>query len=121
MAAQAGFDGVEVCIGGDYAESLLWSEGGPAQVKAAADAAGVAGGSGGAGADPGVTELVVGLALLRVAENLVGLVDLGEPGGRVGCLVHIRMVLAGQTAISAADFIRRGITGDAQKLVVVLR
>ena len=41
-AAQAGFDGVEVCIGGDYAESLLWSEGGPAQVKAAADAAGVA-------------------------------------------------------------------------------
>jgi sugar phosphate isomerase/epimerase len=42
VAAEVGFDGVEICIGGDYAESLLWQDGGPAQVKAAADDAGVA-------------------------------------------------------------------------------
>ena len=42
LAAEIGFDGVEVCIGGDYATSLLWSAGGPEQVMAAADAAGIA-------------------------------------------------------------------------------
>jgi len=42
VAAELGFDGIEVCIGGDYAESLLWQDGGAEQMKAAADAAGVA-------------------------------------------------------------------------------
>ncbi len=42
LAAELGFDGVEVCIGGDYAASLLWSSGGADQMRAAADAAGIA-------------------------------------------------------------------------------
>ena len=42
VAAELGFDGVEVCIGGDYATSALWAEGGAEQMRAAADAAGVA-------------------------------------------------------------------------------
>jgi len=41
LAAEIGFDGVEVCIGGDYATSLLWSDGGTEQVTAAAKAAGI--------------------------------------------------------------------------------
>ena len=42
VAAELGFEGVEVCIGNDYASSLLWSDGGPGKVLAAADAAGIA-------------------------------------------------------------------------------
>ena len=42
VGAELGFDGLEVCIGGDYAESALWSPGGAEEMKAAADAAGVA-------------------------------------------------------------------------------
>jgi sugar phosphate isomerase/epimerase len=42
LAAQLGFDGVEVCIGQDYAESALWTEGGAEEMRAAAQAAGIA-------------------------------------------------------------------------------
>ena len=42
LAAELGFDGVEVCIGGDYAESPLWTAGGPEEMRAAAEAAGIA-------------------------------------------------------------------------------
>lgn len=42
LAAELGFDGVEVCIGRDYATSRLWAEGGAAEMRAAADGAGIA-------------------------------------------------------------------------------
>jgi len=42
LAAELGFDGVEVCIGRDYRESLLWSEGGAEQMLEAAQGAGIA-------------------------------------------------------------------------------
>lgn len=42
LAAGLGFEGVEVCIGGDYATSRLWAEGGAEEMRAAAEAAGIA-------------------------------------------------------------------------------
>ena len=42
IAVELGFDGIEACIGQDYAESLLWSADGPDKVLGAAAAADVA-------------------------------------------------------------------------------
>ena len=42
LGAGLGFEGVEVCIGGDYATSRLWAEGGAEEMRAAAEAAGIA-------------------------------------------------------------------------------
>ncbi|MFQ6133872.1 MAG: sugar phosphate isomerase/epimerase family protein [Armatimonadota bacterium] len=41
VAAELGFDGVELGVGPDYAETMLWSEEGRRELKAAADDAGV--------------------------------------------------------------------------------
>lgn len=41
VAKEIGFDGIEFCIGGDYADSLLWQADGPEKLKALADEAGV--------------------------------------------------------------------------------
>ena len=37
VAKELGFDGIEYCIGGDYADSLLWQPDGPEKLKALAD------------------------------------------------------------------------------------
>jgi len=41
LAKELGFDGIEYCIGGDYADSLLWQADGPKKLKALADKDGV--------------------------------------------------------------------------------
>ncbi len=41
LAKEIGFDGIEYCIGGDYADSLLWQADGPEKLKAMADKDGV--------------------------------------------------------------------------------
>ena len=41
LAKEIGFDGIEYCIGGDYADSLLWQADGPEKLKALADRDGV--------------------------------------------------------------------------------
>jgi len=41
VAKELGFDGIEYCIGGDYADSLLWQADGPEKLKAMADKDGV--------------------------------------------------------------------------------
>ena len=65
-------------------------------------------------------ELVVGLALLRIGEDLVGLADLLEAllGGRVS-LVDVRMVLAGKATVGLLDVGLRGALVDAEGGVVV--
>lgn len=65
-------------------------------------------------------QLVVLLSLLRIAENLVGLVDLLE---LLGCTriarIHVRVVLAGQLPKGGFDLLLAGRAGHAQHLVVV--
>ena len=72
-----------------------------------------------AAVDAGPAEHVVLLPALRVAEDLVGLVDLLEPLLRLGVRVDVRVPLLGELAERALD---RGIVGaalDAEHLVVV--
>ena len=70
---------------------------------------------------PARTELVVLLALLGIAEDLVGLVDLLESiFGSLVALVHIRVVLAGELAEGGADLLVGGGPRNAQDRVVVL-
>src|SRR5215510_1202962 len=65
-------------------------------------------------------QLVILLALLRVAENLVRLVDLLE---LLSCArivwIHVRVVLAGQLPEGGLDLLLAGRAGHAQHLVVV--
>src|SRR5262249_38845852 len=65
-------------------------------------------------------QFVVFLALRRIAEDLVGLVDLLEAGlGRLVAWVHVGMVLARQLAERLLDlFFARGLR-DAERGVVV--
>src|SRR6218665_743666 len=71
---------------------------------------------------PGVAVLVVGSALLRVGEHLVGLLGFLEfLFGRLGraALVAVRVVLHRQFAISLLDFFIRGVLGNAEDFVKV--
>ena len=71
-------------------------------------------------AEPFVTELVVLLALLRIAEDLVGLGALLEL--RLGFLVArvlVRVILDRQATVGAFDLVGRGVLLDAQDGVVV--
>ena len=73
-----------------------------------------------AGLLPIRAEFVVFFALLRIAEDLVGLVDLFEFFlGRFFVLGQIGMVLAGQLAEGLLDFVSGGRFGHADRLVVV--
>ena len=66
-------------------------------------------------------ELVVLLALLRIAEDLVRLVDLLELRlGRLVAGVHVGMMLAGELAVRLLDLFLRRALGDAERLVIVL-
>src|SRR5207302_8539434 len=61
------------------------------------------------------TELVVNLALLGIAKNVVGLGDFFEPLLRLFVTgIDVRMVLARQLAEGFADFLRRGVLLHAQ-------
>src|SRR5262249_55848538 len=66
-------------------------------------------------------EGVVALALRRVGEDLVGLVDLLEPvGGGLDARVLVGMVLARELPVSLLDRLGVGGLRDAEDLVVVL-
>ena len=64
-------------------------------------------------------QLVVGLALLGVAEDLVGLVDLLEALSAAGALVDVRMVLARKLPEGLLDVGLAGRPRDAEGRVVV--
>jgi hypothetical protein len=70
----------------------------------------------------GMAVLVVGRALLRIAQHLVGLFGLLELDlGRLGCftLVAVRVVLHRQLAIGLLDFLVRRVFRNAQNFVKV--
>ena len=69
--------------------------------------------------DTGLTELVKTGFGLGVAEHLVGPADLLETVLSPGILVHIGVVLAGQTAVCPLDGVRVGVATDPQLGVVV--
>src|SRR2546430_993881 len=66
------------------------------------------------------SDRVVPLALLGIAEDLVGLIDLLELLFRVRFLVHVRVVLARELSVGLLDVVGRGVLRNAQRLVVVL-
>jgi len=66
-----------------------------------------------------VTEAIVHLPLLTIAEYLVGLVDLFKAFLGVGSLVHVRVILPRQLAIGAFDRIFVGVARDAQHFIVI--
>src|SRR5690348_17611519 len=65
-------------------------------------------------------QLIVGRALLRVLERLVGLGDFLELRLGVLLLGHVRMIFPGELAIRRLDLVGRGRFLDAQDRVVVL-
>ena len=69
---------------------------------------------------PVAAHLVVGGALLRVLQDLVGLVDLLEARLGVGHLADVGVVLAGELAVGLLDVVLRRAARDAERLVVVL-
>src|SRR4029453_9705125 len=69
---------------------------------------------------PGLAVGVVALALVRVGQHGVGLVDLAAPLLGLGVVAaHVRVVLAGQPPPGALDLVLAGGPVDAQQLVVV--
>src|SRR5262249_3597825 len=65
-------------------------------------------------------QLVVGGALLGVAEHFVGLVDLFHPLGGVGLLAEVGVELPRQLAARALDVLGRGIGCHTERGVVIL-
>ncbi len=66
-------------------------------------------------------ELVVGLALLRIREDVVGRLDLLEAlFGRRVARILVRVVLAGELAVRLLDLVSRGSLGDAEGGVQIL-
>src|SRR5262249_40213921 len=69
--------------------------------------------------DAGPPEHVVRLALLRVGQHAVGLVDLLEPLVGARLRVDVRMPLLGQLAERALDVCVRGAARHAKNVVIV--
>ena len=68
----------------------------------------------------GMTELVVGRALLRVGENLVGLFRFFEMFFRFGIVrIAIRVVFHGQFAVGLLNFFVGGVSVDAENVVKI--
>src|SRR5690554_2901124 len=67
----------------------------------------------------GMAKAVVGSAFLRVAQNLVGLVDLLELLLRPLFLVNIRVVLARLGPECPLDLLARGVPADAEHFIVI--
>jgi len=65
-------------------------------------------------------ELIVGRALVGVAQHLVGLVDRLEALFGARLLADIRVVFAGQTPVGGLEFSLSGARLDAERLVVIL-
>jgi hypothetical protein len=87
-------------------------------VEPAAEAAALARAVGGVHA--GKAELIVLGALVGIAEDLVGLVDLLEFFlGFLVAGVIVRVILQGQLAVRLFDLLGAGALGDAQHLIVV--
>jgi hypothetical protein len=81
---------------------------------------GAAGAHAGLRVDAGVAVLVVGGALLRVGEDLVGFLGLLELLFGLGIVrIAVRMVLHGQLAVGLLDLVVRGVAVDAEDFVVV--
>lgn len=97
----------------DITEDIAEATGSGAAETAAAKSAGLA-------VDAGMTELVVGRALLIVGEHFVGIGNLSE---FLRCLlifrIAIRMVLLRQPTIGFLDVLAVGALVDAQYFVVV--
>src|SRR5215468_5761891 len=66
------------------------------------------------------SQRVVALPLLRVAQDLVGLGHLLEPGRRLLALGNVGVVLAGEPSVGGLDRLVVGVLGHAENLVVVL-
>src|SRR5699024_756611 len=67
-----------------------------------------------------LAELIVGGALFRILQDLVGLADFAELLGSRFFVADVLMILARQLTIGALDFALISVTFDAQNLVVVL-
>src|SRR5258706_9630336 len=63
---------------------------------------------------------VIALALLGIAEDLVGLVDLFELFLRVRLFVDVRVVLARELSVGLLDVVGRRVLRNAKGLVVIL-
>jgi hypothetical protein len=64
--------------------------------------------------------MIVGRALLRIAQHFVGFLQLFELVLGVLFLAHIRMVFARQFAVRELHLIRVGAAGHTENLVVIL-
>ena len=72
------------------------------------------------GVAPVFSVAVILLAGIRIGQYAVGFVDFLELFLRRGvALVDVRVVLPGQPPVGLADFFFRGISGDAQHIVVI--
>src|SRR5207249_4957017 len=68
------------------------------------------------------SQLIVSLALVRIAQHIVRLVDLLEALRRLSVVgIAIGMVLLGEPAERLLDLVHRRGLGDPQDLVIVLR
>jgi len=67
----------------------------------------------------GLRAQVVLLALLRVAEHVVGVRDRFEALRRIGARVHVGVQLAGEAAVRLLDLLGARVALDAQDFVVV--
>jgi hypothetical protein len=66
-----------------------------------------------------VPERVVAPACLRIRQHVVRLGDLFEAFLRAGILVDVGVVLAGELAVRALDFLLRCVAADSEHVVVV--
>ncbi len=67
-----------------------------------------------------MAELVVGGALLRIGQHIVGLLGFLEPGfGLVIVLIAVRMVLHRETPVSFLQISFVGVPGYAQNFVII--
>ncbi len=74
-------------------------------------------------AEPGLracmTKLIIGGSLVGIGQDLVGLVDLFEPGLGLRVLVDVGMVLPGQPSKGSFDLVLGGTSIHAQYFIVV--
>jgi hypothetical protein len=66
-----------------------------------------------------MAELVVARTLRLVREDVVGLLDFGEPLGCIGLLVHIGVQLPDELAMGIAYLRRICAFGDTENFVVI--
>src|SRR5271165_537206 len=66
------------------------------------------------------SQLIIGRALLGIAQHLIGFLNLFEAVLGVLLLADVRMILASQLAIGALDLVRIGPTGHAESFVIIL-